>query len=571
MKKWFLAVLISSVFLCTVFGQNRGPIDLILVLDTSSSMSDYNEQVSDYLIGPFLREFLRMGDTFHLISFAEEPRLELSRRITERGDVETIIARLLLMYPLIRHTDIISAVDFAEAYAGGLPSGRAKKVIVITDGKNNAIPGSKNANVNDDEIARFLSSGAASRFTRMGADFYYVKVPLTGDVPGGMPPARTSPATQPAGPSAGTSPGTSTQQPSGPVTPGTSATTEPSRTPPTQQAQPGTSSGSSQTTVPPSTVPQDWPSPTGQTPDSTPLSQGTSPDGSGSADGITTGPDQTIPSDGTGGSGTSTVPPASTGIQDNDTPPMQTTTPDRSSAGQDSGSSISAFFSNIPLPMIILLILIAALIIGLIIFFMTRNLHRTPGKAVYEASNYNAKVLQDVPPDETANKNAELLATFAARQRRGSGTQSPYGHGGRHSGNIPVNGPLMLSLFVEDQNTAIGRRNIHTVKSGHVFSVGGGKSDFLIFLVPIPPHIAEVRFDGKNCTFIPRKPKYFPDIGSQQVPNCIGKVIRVVSDKNYELFVRIERYHDPLLELNRLLNSISLPGPPDDKAGKDQE
>ena len=118
----------------------------------------------------------------------------------------------------------------------------------------------------------------------------------------------------------------------------------------------------------------------------------------------------------------------------------------------------------------------------------------------------------------------------------------------------------MLSLFVEDQNTAIGKRNIHLVKEGQRYSIGGGNSDFLIFLVPIPAHIADVQFDGRNCTFIPRNSKYFPDIGAQQVPNCIGKTIRIISDKNYELHIRMERYQDPLTALNSLLNSISVPG-----------
>jgi hypothetical protein len=118
----------------------------------------------------------------------------------------------------------------------------------------------------------------------------------------------------------------------------------------------------------------------------------------------------------------------------------------------------------------------------------------------------------------------------------------------------------MLNLFVEDQNTAIGRRNIHLVKTGNKFSIGGGKSDFLIFLVPIPPYIAELQYDGKNCTLTLKKSQYFPDLGSQQVPNCIGKNIRVVSDKNYELYIRIEKYEDPLKAFNRLMNSISVPG-----------
>jgi len=121
-------------------------------------------------------------------------------------------------------------------------------------------------------------------------------------------------------------------------------------------------------------------------------------------------------------------------------------------------------------------------------------------------------------------------------------------------------GPLMLNLFVEDQNTAIGRRNIHALKSGYTYSVGGGKSDFLIFLVPMPHHIADVQMSANNCTFIPRKPEHFPDIGSQSVPNAIGKSIRVISSKNYELHIRMDRYEDPLKKLNKMLHSIAVPG-----------
>jgi hypothetical protein len=124
----------------------------------------------------------------------------------------------------------------------------------------------------------------------------------------------------------------------------------------------------------------------------------------------------------------------------------------------------------------------------------------------------------------------------------------------------PGHGPLMLSLFVEDQNTNIGRRNVHAVKSGYSFTIGGGKSDFLIFLVPVPPRIAELRSDGAQCTLIPRKPEFFPDTGSRQVPDCIGKPIRILSERRYELIIRIDRYEDPLITLNRLLHSVDVPG-----------
>jgi hypothetical protein len=123
-------------------------------------------------------------------------------------------------------------------------------------------------------------------------------------------------------------------------------------------------------------------------------------------------------------------------------------------------------------------------------------------------------------------------------------------------------GPLMLSLFVEDQNTNIGRRNIHAVKAGYSFTIGGGKSDFLIFLVPVPPRIAELRSDGTQCTLVPRRPEMFPDIGSRQVLDCIGKPIRIISERRYELIIRIDRYEDPLIALNRLLHSVDVPGYP---------
>jgi hypothetical protein len=119
----------------------------------------------------------------------------------------------------------------------------------------------------------------------------------------------------------------------------------------------------------------------------------------------------------------------------------------------------------------------------------------------------------------------------------------------------------MLKLFVADQNTLIGKRNTHLVKPGFSYTVGGGKSDFLIFLVSVPANIGELKYEASGCTFYPRKPGYFPDIGNNPVHDCIGKTIRVIADKGYELFIRLEQYEDPLLELNRLMLSINVPNP----------
>jgi hypothetical protein len=113
----------------------------------------------------------------------------------------------------------------------------------------------------------------------------------------------------------------------------------------------------------------------------------------------------------------------------------------------------------------------------------------------------------------------------------------------------------MVYLEVDDQNRNIGRRNTHSLKDGSTYTVGGGKSDFLIFLVPLPPSIGILKFDGKECTFIPKKPRYFPEISGEPVPDCIEKTIRVISDSGYKLSFRFRQYEDPLIALNRTMNS----------------
>jgi hypothetical protein len=213
-----------------------------------------------------------------------------------------------------------------------------------------------------------------------------------------------------------------------------------------------------------------------------------------------------------------------------------------------SGEGFGSFISSLPLPLLIALGILVLVILGFGIIMMLRNLSTSPNRVMASATTIES---------DSAVRNAELLNSFASTAKAAS-RSSPHRRY-RDDQNQFLSSPSMLNLFVEDQSTAIGRRNVHTLKAGSKFTVGGGKSDFLIFLVPIPPRIGELRFDGTNCTFTPLKSKYFPDIESQQVPECIGKTIRVLSDKNYELFFHFERYKDPLIALNQLLHSINVP------------
>jgi len=530
-KKFVFWLLILSIFAAHSLAAQEAK-DVVLVVDTSASMFSYYNEVSTFLTGPFLAENLGLGDTLHIISYASRPRFEIARRVSGQGDIETVSGRIWLLYPLEANSDPGGALNYAEQYARSLPGGRGKKVFVVSD----------------DDAAEALSASAADRLKPSGTDLIFIRAsrnirnPGRGQVASNQaanrPPANNQPSSTPSGNTAqsGTGPGgTAARTDTGSASTGTGAGTG-------ANTGTGASSGAG----------------TNNAADTT----GTGAGATGAASGIANiGDNSTVEetNDNTGtnlitdtnpdnsGQITETVPETSGGTTNDNrgTPP----------ATRQSGTTASSQFnpSSIPLPVLLGLLL---LLLILIIFLVTRRLNSSPNKSVASST------------DDSAARNAELLNSFASSQAAAAlqGTRrSQY----RDPGSFPTN-PPMLNLFVEEQNTAIGRRNVHSLKKGSTYSVGGGASDFLIFLVPVPYRLGEVYFDGNNCTFTPLKPKYFPDLGSTQVHECIGKTIRILSDKNYEVFFHFERYRDPLIALNQLLHSIQVPEPPAGQKEKEE-
>ncbi|MDR0655512.1 MAG: hypothetical protein LBG22_04290 [Treponema sp.] len=539
---WIAGFLFLGNLPCS-FGQTRQGTDLILLLDVSSSMSAWHEEVSGYLSGPFLKENLKLGDTFHLISIAGKPRLEISRLVEGRGDLETIIGRMFLMYPLESSADLSGALSFADSYISSLPSPRPKKVVLVSDG-------------GEDQTARI--SDAGRRLETGGNSFVFVQVPQALVKYG-------SSLTVPPPALAGTE-GSSRSQPS-PALQGQASPVSEGQDSPALQGRPSpVSEGQGSPAL------QGQPSPASE-------GQGQS---AASGQGASAGEEQApaVPAAGTGfeeqfsdsgqanseRSGTDSrestgeSPPSVAG---GDTGSSELQSPDPASSGGESRpSSVAedpgrAAGSGLSMPVLVGLGIGALLALALIIFLVARRLQDSPKRVIAQAASPSpppAAPLSAAPSRPSGSATSAMENYAASRKPRSTPYQNTYKPPAR------TEGPLMLSLFVEDQNTMIGKRNIHLAKPGYSFTVGGGKSDFLIFLVSVPSHIAEVRVDGERCTFIPRKPQFFPDIGSQQISDCIGKMIKVISEKGYELHLRMERYEDPLLSLNRLLHSVDVPG-----------
>ncbi|MDR2701012.1 MAG: hypothetical protein LBB72_01110 [Spirochaetaceae bacterium] len=487
--------------------------DVVLVVDTSAGMFSYYNEVNTYLTGPFLAENLRFGDTLHIISFASKPRFEIARRLLGKDDIETVSGRIWLLYPLENNTGSAdSSLNYAEQYVRSIPGGRGKKVFVVSD----------------NESVGTLTNSLAERLKPNSVDVIFIRASErmsagTAARTGGTPRV----------------PQAATASPGGNTTTGTGNT-----------AAENTATGNTATGN----------TATGNTADgnvaagNNPADSGAVTDSSGSgqtaesneedgqtveqADGLSLGD----PADGaTGGQDDSGGPDLS---QNGDEPVSSGIQP---AAVQPPASARSGGSDALPLPLLLGLLLLLLLLIIIIMAIRKRGFPSGKRAAFTRGKG-----------DGSAAKNAELLNNFASRQAESSIQGLPRRSQYKDPGRFPTD-PPMLNIFVEEQNTAIGRRNIHTLKKGNTYSIGGGASDFLIFLVPVPYKVAELYFDGNNCTFTPLKPNYFPDLGSASVPECIGKTIRLLSDKNYEVFFHFERYKDPLIALNQLLHSIQAP------------
>ena len=174
------------------------------------------------------------------------------------------------------------------------------------------------------------------------------------------------------------------------------------------------------------------------------------------------------------------------------------------------------------------------------------------GSSMYSADNLDRVAAQR--QDDEVLRRRVLAASFAAKEPRGT-YMSPANF--FETIEIKRNKSGMTEIYVLNQNRNIGMRNIHVMKPGTSLTLGGGKTDnFLIFLVPFPAHLAQVRYDGQDYHLAILKPKYFPYEKSNVVNNCIGKTVTIVSDKGYHVYFTFREYENPTEKLNSILTSI---------------
>ncbi|NLJ45351.1 MAG: VWA domain-containing protein, partial [Treponema sp.] len=97
MKKLLIALVVAAS-LATPFpaSAQEQPVDLIVLLDASQSMFPYFTEVVDFVVSRIAREYLRFGDTFHLLTFTDSVRIEIAQSVRTEQDLKSLLGRLYL-------------------------------------------------------------------------------------------------------------------------------------------------------------------------------------------------------------------------------------------------------------------------------------------------------------------------------------------------------------------------------------------------------------------------------------------------------------------------------------------
>ncbi len=172
-----LLLLALVLFVLPLAGQEK--VDLIVLLDSSKSMFTYYNDVIDYVLSGTVREYMRFGDTFHLITFADSTTVEMTQPLRTEQDLRSVIARLYLLYPLGRNTDLVTALKNVHGYVAGLPASSTKYIILITDGMHSPAPGTAYADMDAAGVTKEISD-AATHIKDNGWILKIVRIPFDG-------------------------------------------------------------------------------------------------------------------------------------------------------------------------------------------------------------------------------------------------------------------------------------------------------------------------------------------------------------------------------------------------------
>ena len=657
--------------------------DVVVLLDVSQSVMPYFQDVTDFVISSVVKDYLRFGDTFHLLSFGEIAQTEIAQRMSSEADVKSVLGRLYLLYPLARYSDLVGGLSYLYQYVADLPESRRKVIVVITDGVHNPPPSSPTFGMPPEKVAGEIEAVAA-KIRANGWPVHIIKLPFP------KPGERGAPS-----PDSAEAKGKSYLD-------AAAAALD-------AKVSDFSADGKADIARNSLSLPAvQFPGPLGKKDYSFSFKIKLS-NASESAVGLELDRVRSGDSDilankvfltlQGGRSGSMDVPVLIPDSVPQGQAKLQVTlhfangvrvSPDSGTLDLDlARNPISALLrsgARIVLFAIVLLLGLAALFgAAIIIRRMPKRAEPTIAAAVLRAEDYDsatssttAAVVEspgargvaagaERPASKAADTRAALEAAAAAgsvsegersassirsakeiaasrreeaartavllaeaarraaakvdsraepaanlargalalergipksdehdtaiegsaaallAQRKAeaertvsllaeaSGRRRPAARPSReaeskaqrraasYAPRVVKPGSLEIELLVAEQNPHIGMRNVHTLSAGASKSVGGGASDFLVFLVNVPRKSAELHFDGEKLAFLPIRSELFPELEGP-VEDCLGKDIPMISKSGYPMTLRFVAYEKPANRINRLLHCIETQG-----------
>jgi hypothetical protein len=689
-----LAAALSMAAIPEVSGTgNNGEADVVVLLDSSQSVLPYFQDVTDFVLSSVVKDFLRFGDTFHLLTFGDSAQAEIAQKMNDERDVKSVLGRLYLLYPLSRHSDFLGALSYLHQYLSDLPVSRRKIVVVITDGVQNSPPESRSATMDKAQISSEIEKECQA-IRANGWDLRLIKLPLVPkDAAGAGANAAGSVASAAQTDGAGES------------YIDVAAAALGARV---SEFDSGTKESLARTSLALPTV--EYPANLGKRgyDFSFPLkvSNGSDSEVDLELESIALGPDEVLAKKSflKLSAGRSGVMDLSVALPDSLKPGPQALVvePRFANGVRVSPPTGTIAFTLAPLPfgaffrsglrvVLFALLLAIGLAAVLIVVTVLRRVGKrteapivdavldaaaqdqratasgstaakpavaqrpataasaraepssarpepakasqaaapsastasTPGttvapadrapagqsalppraaravkpasdehelaiaketeelaKAAKSDSSRAASVLAEAAQAGSASafdkiaafkermekeraaaakkKQATAGAPAAASPALAGGAPAPSAPG-RGAAPILRPGTIRVEMKVEDQNPNIGLRNVCTIHAGQSKTVGGGRSDFLAFLVPVARNAADLRFDGERLTLVPRKPELFPGADGP-IEDCLGQDILMLGKNGYPLILRFVVYERPADKINRLLHCIETPG-----------
>lgn len=175
MKKISLIVLVLVLF-SFAFTQEKNA-DIIVLLDNSGTMLPYFSEINEKVLQGICENFLRLDDSFHLLSFTENTVLEISQKIKTQNDIERVVARFSLLYPLGQYSNFIEGLSYSRQFINSLDAYTQKVLVIVSDGIFNP-PASSQFYTDDPKSLENAIQTNLNNLQSQGVLVYFIKAPF---------------------------------------------------------------------------------------------------------------------------------------------------------------------------------------------------------------------------------------------------------------------------------------------------------------------------------------------------------------------------------------------------------